>query len=90
MTTLGVGAERAIAAARRVKGDAALAAMLPLLQTAALNHRVRYNVKHQKLKIGDLRKQTAEALDIDVPEVEQLTRVTWKSNVTSGFILYPV
>ena len=35
MTTLGVGADRAIAAARRAKGDDALEAMLPLLQTAA-------------------------------------------------------
>ncbi len=86
MTTLGVGADRAIAAARRAKGDDAIAAMLPLLQTAALNGRLRHNVKKQKLKIKDLRKQTAAALSVDVPEPAQLTRVTWKSVLMVVFI----
>ncbi len=65
MTTLGVGADRAIAAARQVKGDEAVAAMLPFLQTAALNTRLRHNVKTRKLKLGPLRKQVAAALDVD-------------------------
>ena len=90
MTTMGVGADRAIAAARKALGDDALATMLPLLQTAALNHRLRHNAKHQKLKIENLRKQTAAALDVDVPEVEQLTRVTVKSVVMFAFIGFAV
>jgi len=90
MTTLGVGADRAIAAARRAKGDDGVAAMLPLLQTAALNGRLRHNIKAQKLKIKDLRKQTAAALDIDVPEPQQLTRVTWKSVLTLAFVGFAV
>jgi glycosyltransferase 2 family protein len=90
MTTLGVGADRAIAAARRAKGDAAIAAMLPLLQTAALNGRLRRHVLKQRLKIKDLRKQTAAALGVEVPEATQLTRVTWKSVVMLGFILFAV
>ena len=86
LTTLVVGSDRAIAAARRSLGDDELTAMLPVMQTAALGGQLRREVKQQKLKVKDLRKQTAEALDIDVPEVEQLTRVSWKSIVMTLFI----
>ena len=86
MTTLGVGADRAIAAARRAKSDDELTAMLPVMQTAALNARLRHAVKKHKLKISDLRKQTAAAIGVDVPHAEQLTRVTWKSIVMTVFI----
>jgi uncharacterized protein (TIRG00374 family) len=90
MTTLGVGADRAIAAARRAKGDDAIKAMLPLLQTAALNGRLRRRVLWQKLKIKDVRKQTAAALGIEVPEVTQLSRVTWKSVAMLAGVLFAV
>lgn len=90
MTTLGVGADRAIAAARRAKGDDAVEAMLPLLQTAALNGRLRRRVLQHRLKIKDLRKQTAAALGIEVPEPTQLTRVSWKSVVMFASILFAV
>ena len=90
MTTLGVGADRAIAAARRAKGDDAIEAILPLLQTAALNGRLRRRVLKQRLKIKDLRKQTAAALGIEVPEPTQLTRVTWKSVAMLAGVLFAV
>ena len=90
MTTLGVGADRAIAAARRAKGDDAIGAMLPLLQTAALNGRLRRRVLKQRVKIKDLRQQTAAALGIEVPEVTQLTRVTWKSVAMLAGVLFAV
>ena len=61
--------------------------MLPLLQTAALNSRLRAHAKRQKLKIADLRKQTAAALGVQVPPTEQLTRVTWKSALMTTFIV---
>jgi len=86
LTTLIVGEKRAIEAARRAVDDEALTAMLPVMQTASLNARLRHKVKHQKLKIGDLRKQTAAAIGVDVPDVEQLTRVTWKSVLMVVFI----
>lgn len=89
MTTI-VGADRAIASARRAHDDDVLTAMLPLLQTASLNGPLRHRVKHQKLKVKDLRKETADALGIDVPEPEQLTRVSWKGVITLGFILFAV
>ncbi len=90
MTTLIVGADRAIAAARRAQGDEALGAMLPVLQTASLNARLRQHAKKQKLKVGDLRKRTATAIGTDVPPIEQLTRVTWKNVVMLGFIGFAV
>jgi hypothetical protein len=86
LTTLIVGDERAIAAARRFGGDDALAAMLPVLQTASLNARLRTRIRKQKLKIKDLRKKTAAAISTDVPELEQLTRVTWMSVLMVVFI----
>ena len=86
LSTLLVGADRAIAAARRAQSDDELAAMLPVLQTASLNARLRHRVKKEKLKIGDLRKQTAAAIGTDVPDIEQLTRVTWKSVLMLVFI----
>ncbi len=88
LTTTTVGADRAIAAARRAVGDESLTEMLPSLQTAACNAGLRRRVKQHKLKIGDVRKQTATALGIDVPEIEQLTRVTGKSVVMIGFIAF--
>jgi uncharacterized protein (TIRG00374 family) len=90
MTTLGVGADRATAAVRRAQGDDAVGAMLPLLQTGSLNSRLRTRVKKDKLKIKDLRKQTAAAIGVDVPEAEQLTRVTWKSVLMMAFIGFAV
>ncbi|MBG7606289.1 MAG: hypothetical protein IZT58_16955, partial [Actinobacteria bacterium] len=90
MTTLGIGADRAIAAARRALGDDALKEMLPLLQTGSLNSTLRSRVKQDKLKIKDLRKQTASALGVDVPEAEQLTRVTWMSVLMTVFIGFAV
>jgi uncharacterized protein (TIRG00374 family) len=88
MTTLGVGADRAIEAARRAKSDDELTATLPLLQTHALNTRLRHHVKNQKLKIKDLRKQTASAIGVDEPPLEQLTRVTWMSLLKTAFALF--
>jgi uncharacterized protein (TIRG00374 family) len=88
LTALIVGDDRAIAAARRSRGDDALETMLPVLQTAALNARLRTRVKKQKLKLKDLRKETATAIGADVPAVEQLTRVTWKSVLMVVFIGY--
>lgn len=88
LTALIVGADRAIAAARRAQGDDELTAMLPLLQTAALSAPLRSDVRQHKLKVGDLRKQAATTMQTDAPEPEQLTRVTWKSVVMTGFVAF--
>jgi uncharacterized protein (TIRG00374 family) len=83
-----VGEERAIAAVRRALDDDELAEMLPMLQPAALNAKLRGRVRKQKLKLKDLREQTAAAIGTDVPDLEQLTRVTWKSVLMVAFIGY--
>ena len=90
LTTLTVGEERAIAAARRARSDDELTAMLPVLQPEALNAKLRHRVKKAKLKVKDLRKQTAQAIGTDVPEPLQLTRVTWKSVVMMVFVGFAV
>ena len=87
-TALAVGPERAIAAARQAEGDDAITSMLPVLQTAALNARLRHGIKQQKLKVSNLRKQTAAAIGTDVPQPEQLTRVTWKSILMVVFVSF--
>ena len=60
--------------------------MLPLLQTASLNAQLRHRVRKEKLKIGDLRKETASALGTVSPPLEQLTRVTWTNVLMVGFV----
>ncbi|MGI9645696.1 MAG: flippase-like domain-containing protein [Ilumatobacteraceae bacterium] len=85
-TSLIVGTERAIDAARSARGDDALAAMLPVLQAATLNSRLRHQARKQKLKIDDLREQTATAVGTDVPDLERLQRVSWKSVVLVVFV----
>jgi len=86
LTALIVGADRAIAAARRACGDEDLTAALPVLQTAVLTHALRQRARQAKLKIGDLRAQTSAALGVEEPPVEQLTRVTWKSVLMVVFV----
>jgi uncharacterized membrane protein YbhN (UPF0104 family) len=91
--TLIVGADRAIAASRRALGDDVVTAALPGLQTATLSPTLRRQAKHQKLKLADLRKQTAAALGTDVPKVEQLQRVSLASILTTllaGFAFYSI
>ena len=88
LTTLIVGVDRAIATARRSRGDAELESMLPMLQTAALNPRLRNRVRKQKVKLSDLRTVTAAAIDVEVPPTEQLTRVSWKSVLMVVFVAY--
>ena len=86
VTTLIVGADRAIAAGRRALSDEALIGMLPMLQDASLSPSLRRSVKQHGLKIGDLRKQVATAVDTTVPELEQLQRVSLKSVLMVVFI----
>lgn len=92
-TSLIVGTDRAVRAARRALGDEALADMLPMLQAATLSPAQRHEAKHHKLKIADLRKQTAAAVGVDLPAIEQLQRVTVVgalSTVLAGVAVYTV
>jgi uncharacterized protein (TIRG00374 family) len=84
-TALIVGADRATAAARDAIGDAGLAAVLPVMQPAALGADLRRDAHHQKLKMGDLRKQVAIGLGVDEPPLQKLTRVDPKKILMAAF-----
>jgi uncharacterized membrane protein YbhN (UPF0104 family)/tRNA A-37 threonylcarbamoyl transferase component Bud32 len=76
-----VGDERAVTAAVRALGSDALAAILPMLQPAALSRELRSDAhgrrEHKELKtrIDDLRKLGAQAADTEEPPLQQLYRV---------------
>jgi len=78
-TSVVVGSERAISAARAGLGDARLAEALPLLQGAALPSTLQADAKRQKLSLKDLRQSTADAIGADELELVQLERVSWKN-----------
>ena len=88
MTAVLVGPDDAIAAARAGIGDQALMDMLPMMQTASLSGQLRQEARQAKLKISDLRSQTAEAVGVDAPRPQQLTRVSWTSLLMTAFVAF--
>lgn len=71
-----VGAERAVAAARRAVPDEVLAAAFPFVQPLALSHATRSDVRAHPGLLADLRHLLAESLGIQPePPLEPLTRV---------------
>ena len=82
-TALIVGPDRAIAAALRAVADdpEATAALVSYLQPAAFDDDLRGSLHTAGLKLKDLRAATASAAGIDEPELQKVTRVTWKSLV---------
>nr|WP_283251189.1 YbhN family protein [Rhabdothermincola salaria] len=77
VATSGVaGVDRALASARRALGDEHLAAILPTVTPAALAGPDRETRAETKSRCADLRRRGAELLGIDVPEPEELRRVS--------------
>lgn len=76
-TSVAVGADRAIAAARSALGDDRLGSALPLLQASALSSELQRDARDAGIKLKELRTATAEAIDTESPELVQLARVTW-------------
>jgi len=76
-----VGDERAVTAAVRALGSDGLAALLPMLQPAALSRELRSDAhgrrehKEFKTRLDDLRKLGAQAADTEEPPLQQLYRV---------------
>ena len=89
-TAIAVGEDRAIEAARRNLGDDETFALLPLMQTAALPPALQKDAKANGVKINDLRKAAAEALDAEAPELVQIARVSWGQVVMALLILVAV
>ncbi len=78
-TALVVGNDRAIAAARAGLGDDAIAEALPYVQPAALSREMRTDRHHRKERSKDvagIREASAAAIDIDLPPLQELHRVS--------------
>ncbi len=73
-----VGPDRALTAARTSIGDEALTAALPYVQPAALTPELRDEAHDGGLKVSDFRATTAAALDVPLPPIAELRRVTIK------------
>jgi uncharacterized membrane protein YbhN (UPF0104 family) len=82
-----VGVERAVASAVGALGADGAAALLPYLQPAAFNVRLRRRVKAAGLDVDALAARTAEAAGVAMPEPIKLRRVTWWSAVQLGLLV---
>ena len=69
-----VGVDRALAAARRVRGNEGLAALLPYLEPAALSSRSRSTIEDLKSLLGDLREAGSTLTGTEAPELAALRR----------------
>jgi uncharacterized membrane protein YbhN (UPF0104 family) len=74
-----VGVERAVASAVRGLEPSAVEDLLPLLQPAALSYGLLHDARRARLDVDDLRNATADALDLEPPDLEPLQRVSWKN-----------
>ncbi|HEU4840823.1 MAG TPA: lysylphosphatidylglycerol synthase transmembrane domain-containing protein, partial [Ilumatobacteraceae bacterium] len=75
-SVIAVGVPAAVAAARRHLDDDTLAATLPFLQPAVLTPAQRRLVKDAALDLGALRAEIAGAIGAEVPELQQLRRLS--------------
>ena len=81
------GAERAIGAALEAIGTEDAKALLPYLQEAAFDSRLRAALKDAGIDGDALRKQTAEKIGVEPPELAELRRVTWSSVLQTGLLV---
>ena len=77
-TAVLVGPDRALTTARTSIGDQALSTALPYVQPAALTPELRDEAHDGGLKVSDFRATTAAALDVPLPPIAELRRVTIK------------
>ncbi len=68
--------DRAVASLRAARGDDALTEMLPYLQQSSLTPWQRRQVRHADLDLDEVRKQAAEAVGVEPPELVPLRRFT--------------
>ncbi len=86
-TALLAGPERAVAVARDAVGPDGLAAVLPLLQPAAIEPGLRKDVREQTWTLADLRGLAATSADAELPELEKLRRVSVGSFVQMALVV---
>lgn len=78
-TSVVVGSQRAIDAARDGLDDDRLSEALPLVQRTALSSVLQGQAKAADVDLKQFRSELAEAIGADSPEPAQLERVTWGS-----------
>lgn len=86
-TSLQVGAERAVSAARQGLGDSALVDALPYLQVPAVSGASRRKADKAKAVVSELREQILSVTGAEEPEAVVLRRVTLKRVLTLGLLL---
>ena len=86
LTTLGVGADRAVSIASDSIGADGLVNVLPYLQAPALTTGLRRDIKDRDLDLDDLRELTAEAAGVDEVELVKLRRVSLKSILSMALV----
>jgi uncharacterized protein (TIRG00374 family) len=86
LSALVLGADEAIATAIQALGPDALASTLPYLQPAVLDPATRADVREAGSVLSDVRQAAATACAIDLPDLEQVRRVTGRSVMTVAVI----
>jgi uncharacterized membrane protein YbhN (UPF0104 family) len=86
-TALVVGADRAVASAQRVLGDAGLVALLPFLQPAVLDRATRARISDGEWDLAALRDRVVVVTGVEAPKLEQVRRVSVRSLVQAALIV---
>jgi uncharacterized protein (TIRG00374 family) len=90
-TALAADTDRAVTAAADVLGNDGFAAVLPFLQPAAFEYDTRKAMHDQRLDLKSLRELIATKTGAEIPPLEPIQRVTWKSLLklaVIGFLAY--
>jgi len=82
-----VGAEDAVAVARRRLGPDGLAAVVRYIQKAAFGSGLREAVAQERLDIEDLRSRAAAAAGVDAPKMAKVRRVSTRALVQTGLLV---
>jgi uncharacterized membrane protein YbhN (UPF0104 family) len=86
-TAVRVGDEQALAAAERALGREGVASLLPYLQEAALEDRLRTAADDAGIDVDRLRAEAAALTGEEEPKIARLRRVTWRSLVETALLL---
>ena len=87
-TALLADTDRAVTAAAAVLGNEGLAQILPFLQPAAFERDTRKALHDQHVDLKALRQSIAERTSTEVPPLEPLQRVTWRSFLKLAVIAF--
>jgi uncharacterized protein (TIRG00374 family) len=82
-----IGSERALEAAETALGPDGVELLLPYLQLAALEDRLRRETRAAGVDVDALRTAAAALVDADEPSVVQLRRVTWRALLQMALLL---